>query len=159
MNVILLRLAAIILCLILATGGSQADQAAADNAVMIGSRDAIRCIREARSAEAYRNDQLNHFRICVGKADNFGNESTDDEMLQKYAIWATAYYLAIENYGNMTQKDYGTRGVANMQDFSETVKHTILWLEEKGYTTNRICRLLTWINCDHYKALPKYVPD
>ena len=68
---------------------------------------------------------------------------------------AAAYYLAIEHFGVMTQHDYGILGANEMGYLSAVGKQGLIGLARLGYSPDRICAVLSWIDCARFKTLRK----
>jgi hypothetical protein len=55
----------------------------------------------------------------------------------------------------MTQREYGTLGASEMRYFTESGRVALAGLEVRGYGSEQICAVLSWIDCARFKALPR----
>jgi hypothetical protein len=134
---------------------ARADNPVSDTAIKMGSREALVCYRQAEAATVgYIANRLHQFGPCIRNTD-YGDETTPAEHIHTDMKHAAAYYLAVENFGRLTQQNYGTLGANEMRYLTESGRVALINLESRGYGPEQICALLSWIDCARFKALKR----
>lgn len=125
-----------------------------DTALKMGSREALICYRQTEAITSYPANRLHQFGPCI-RATDFGDETTPAEHIRTDMKHAAAYYLAVENFGRMTQRDYGTLGASEMRYLTGIGKAALADLDARGYGPEQVCAVLSWIECARFTALPR----
>jgi hypothetical protein len=112
------RAVLIFVSLLLTVGSSQAQdqgQSLDDIALKTGSRISLGCWNQSVKLFEYNAaERVSHFKRCTRSSD-FGDSTTHTEIIQQFSMYATAYYLAIDNFGGQRN-----RFINEIQYFSDT---------------------------------------